>query len=198
MALPPRASWPLQDLANRWDCLRSDIVQWALTDHIQISAVIDPTLCDGETLIGLVSICAVCLTPMFLANRERSTPCRVRRIAPPGSSEWRHVVAPPEGILLDAHELIVTSSEVARFEEEYEVLRRANGSSGTGTRYDWEGMLAHLALQIFRRTVPETQGELVAEMQQWFIDRSPNAEAPDERSIRRRITPLWQAMHERA
>lgn len=59
-------------------------------------------------------------------------------------------------------------------------------------------MLAHLALQIHRRAVPETQGDLVAEMQQWFIDRSPKAEAPDERSIRRRITPLWQAMHERA
>lgn len=198
MALPPRPYWPLQDLANRWDCLRSDIVQWAVTDHIQISAVVGPTACSGGTLSGLVNICPVSLTPMFLANRECATPCRVRCIAPSDSTEWRHVIAPPEGILLDAQDLLVTSTEVVRFEEEYEVLRRANGSNGTGARYDWEGMLAHLALLIHKQAVPETQGELVADMQQWFIDRSPNAEAPDERSIRRRITPLWQAMHERA
>ncbi|WP_143089856.1 hypothetical protein [Tropicimonas isoalkanivorans] len=136
---------------------------------------------------------------MFLTNREYSTPCRVRKIAASGTTDWKHVLAPPEGILIDAQYLFVTSSEVARFEEEYDVLRRSNGSSSTGTKgYDWEGMLSHLALQIHRRAVPKTQGDLVAEMQQWFIDRSPNAEAPDERSIRRRITPLWQAMHERA
>ncbi|MCB1397189.1 MAG: hypothetical protein KDJ98_14760 [Rhodobacteraceae bacterium] len=41
---------------------------------------------------------------------------------------------------------------------------------------------------------PPTETELIAEMQDWFADRSGGVKMPDSRSIRRRITPIWRAV----
>jgi hypothetical protein len=31
-------------------------------------------------------------------------------------------------------------------------------------------------------------------MQEWFVEHSDGNDVPDERSIRRRITPIWRAL----
>jgi hypothetical protein len=55
-------------------------------------------------------------------------------------------------------------------------------------------MLQALALRIHERGIPASQGELVAEMQEWFVEHSDGNDVPDERSIRRRITPIWREL----
>ena len=65
---------------------------------------------------------------------------------------------------------------------------------GVTTPYDWEGMMVALIHRIDDRGLPSTQAELVAEMQDWFADRSDGKKMPDSRSIRRRITPIWRAL----
>lgn len=55
-------------------------------------------------------------------------------------------------------------------------------------------MLQAVALRIHERGLPASQGELVAEMQEWFVTHSNGNEVPDERSIRRRITPIWREL----
>ena len=69
-----------------------------------------------------------------------------------------------------------------------------SGSTGSVSPYDWEGMLQALVLRIYERGLPTSQGELVAEMQEWFVEHSDGNDVPDERSIRRRITPIWRAL----
>ncbi|WBU59621.1 hypothetical protein [Paracoccus albus] len=44
--------------------------------------------------------------------------------------------------------------------------------------------------------LPATQGEWVAEVQDWFAKTSPGREIPDESTIRRRLTPIWRALRE--
>jgi hypothetical protein len=39
------------------------------------------------------------------------------------------------------------------------------------------------------------QRDLVTEMQDWFIANSPDREAPDESTIRRRIRAIWQELN---
>ena len=52
-----------------------------------------------------------------------------------------------------------------------------------------------LIVRIHDDGLPLTQADLVAEMQHWFADRSDGTKMPDSRSIRRRITPIWRALH---
>lgn len=56
------------------------------------------------------------------------------------------------------------------------------------------GVQAALIVRIHDRGLPATQAELVAEMQDWFADRSDGKKMPDERSIRRKVTPIWRAL----
>ena len=65
---------------------------------------------------------------------------------------------------------------------------------GAATPYEWEGMNIALIVRIHDHGLPATQAELVAEMQDWFADRSDGKKMPDSRSIRRRITPIWRAL----
>ena len=70
----------------------------------------------------------------------------------------------------------------------------ASAGPGASTSYDWEGMNIALILRIFDHGLPDTQADLIAEMQEWFSDRSEGKKMPDSRSIRRRITPIWRAL----
>ncbi|MBK0327276.1 hypothetical protein I5535_08205 [Rhodobacteraceae bacterium F11138] len=88
-------------------------------------------------------------------------------------------------------------SEAQRFEEEHDIFKR-QGSTGPSFKYEWEEMLMHVVLRVYQHGVPESQKEFVSELQEWFIRRSKDGEAPDERSIRRRISPIWQALREDA
>jgi hypothetical protein len=65
---------------------------------------------------------------------------------------------------------------------------------GVTSPYDWEGMNVALIQRIHNQGLPATQGELVAELQDWFADRSDGKKMPDSRSIRRRITPIWKGL----
>ena len=91
-------------------------------------------------------------------------------------------------------DMMIRAEEVHAFEEENEMGRRVAAGPGVSTSYDWEGMNIALIVRIFDQGLPDTQADLVAEMQEWFADRSDGKKMPDSRSIRRRITPIWRAL----
>lgn len=74
-------------------------------------------------------------------------------------------------------DLVIHAESLARFEREHGLFRRVAPSVAQG--YDWEGFYGALILRIFRHGLPETQADLVAEMQEWFIANSANGDAPD-------------------
>ena len=47
------------------------------------------------------------------------------------------------------------------------------------------------------RGLPATQGELIAEVQDWFAQNSPTGEIPEESTTRKKIAPIWRALRER-
>ena len=55
-------------------------------------------------------------------------------------------------------------------------------------------MWVHVLQRVHEQGLPETQREFVSEIQEWFIRRSPDGDAPDERTIRRRLTPAWRTL----
>ena len=48
------------------------------------------------------------------------------------------------------------------------------------------------------RGIPATQVELIAEVQDWFAQNSPNGEIPDESTTRKKIAPIWRALRDTA
>ena len=39
--------------------------------------------------------------------------------------------------------------------------------------------------------------ELIAEVQDWFAQHSPNGEIPEESTTRKKVAPIWRALRER-
>ena len=94
-------------------------------------------------------------------------------------------------------DLMLLAEEVQKFEDERDLLRRPAGSAGSAPRYDWEGMTIMLFRRVNEQGVPATQAELIAEVQDWFAQNSPNGEIPEESTTRKKVAPIWRALRER-
>lgn len=104
------------------------------------------------------------------------------------------ITDPVCGIAVTVADMIIMADEVHAFEEDNDMIRRVASGPGVSTSYDWEGMIIALIVRIYDHGLPDTQADLVAELQEWFADRSEGKKMPDSRSIRRRITPIWRAL----
>lgn len=199
MALPQRVFFTLHETAARWGCTVSDIAGWATTGKLQIMTGIAPVQCGETPVAGQVVLSPMDLLPMFRRCGTGPQKGEVRRVLPPGGSDWLHITDPAEGVSVSIADMIIATEEVLRFEDEHDLLRRVVNGTGATSPYDWDGMTVALIKRIHDDGLPATQTELVAEMQDWFADRSNGAQMPDGRSIRRRITPIWRALrHEPA
>ncbi|MCW1932312.1 hypothetical protein [Pararhodobacter zhoushanensis] len=120
----------------------------------------------------------------------------IRRVQPLDRPDWLLITDPAEGIPVATVDMLIPAEEVHAFEDEHEMVRRVAGGQVSASPYDWDGMTIARIQRIHDHGLPVTQSELVAEMQDWFAERSDGAKMPDGRSIRRRITPVWRALKE--
>ena len=75
-----------------------------------------------------------------------------------------------------------------------DLLRRPAAHIGSTARYDWDGMYIALMVRIHDQGLPATQADWLGEVQEWFVVHGDGGEVPDERTIRRRLTPIWKAL----
>ena len=151
-------------------------------------------MCGDKIVAGEVIIAAFDILPMFRRCGTGRQTAWVRRVRTKDQTDWMLITNPAEGVEVSIADLLISGPHVYRFEEKNELFRRVSGSTGSVSPYDWEGMLQALVLRVHERGVPTSQGELVADMQEWFVEHSDGNDIPDERSIRRRITPIWRAL----
>lgn len=196
MALPPRVFFTLHELAARWGCNIADIAGWAEIGKFQIVTGIAPVRCGDEVVAGKVTLSPMDLLPLFRRCGTGPTEGRMRRIQPAGQQDWLLITDPADGISVTVADMLILAEDVHTFEEENDMVRRVTTGPGVTSPYDWDGMNVALIQRIHDCGLPESQGELVAEMQHWFADRSDGGKMPDGRSIRRRITPIWRALRQ--
>ena len=55
-------------------------------------------------------------------------------------------------------------------------------------------MSVEITRRVFEEGLPTSQAEWIRELQDWFAAQSETGEFPDERSIRRRLTPILKAV----
>lgn len=192
MSLPKRALFALSEAAARWGCQVADIAEWALSGHLEITVVIPPTCFEGEVLSDLVVIAPGDIMAMFRRCGTGPREGIIRRARALGGSEWRHIPPPAPGLTVTREDLMLSAAAVARFEEEHGVFRRVNPNVGKG--HDWEGFYGALIVRLFQRGLPEKQADLVGEMLDWFIANSTDGDAPDESTVRKRVSPILRML----
>jgi hypothetical protein len=194
MKLPKREFYTVHEVAARWGYTIADVAGWSAAGHFDILTGIPPAMCGDKVVAGEVIISAFDILPMFRRCGTGPQTAWLRRVRTKADTEWQLITDPVAGVEVSVADLLISGQHVHRFEEKNELFRRVSGSTGSVSPYDWEGMLQVLALRIHERGIPASQGELVAEMQEWFVEHSDGNDVPDERSIRRRITPIWREL----
>ena len=197
MNLPPRAFYSLTEISARWGCTAADLAGWAATDHLTLVTSIASVICGKEPAAGIVAVSAADMMRMFRRHGPSDEDCRVFRIRLPGRSEWQYITEPAEGVLIRVTDLMLMADEVHRFEDDRDFLRRPIAPTGSVPRYDWDGVNIMLFRRINDQGLPATQGELIAEVQDWFSQNSPSGEIPEESTTRKKIAPIWRALRER-
>lgn len=195
MGLPPRVFYTLSEVTALWNCQLADLAGWAAAQRFDIVTALPATCVNGTTLAGFVAVSVTDILPMFRRCGTGPTTQPLRRVRPLDQADWVLLPPPPDAITVTLADLLMMAEAVHRFEAEHGLLRRPVATSGREPDYDWEGMMLALIQRIHDHGLPATQAELVAEMQAWFADQSNGKKMPDERSIRRRITPIWRALH---
>ncbi|SNT18149.1 hypothetical protein [Antarctobacter heliothermus] len=196
MALPPRVFFTLQEIADRWGCPVSDMAGWAAMGTLKIVTGIPPIECGELRVAGLVQIQPTDVLPMFRRCGTGPHEAHLKRVRQLDREDWLYITAPEEGVLVSFSDLLILGQEVQRFEVVHNIFGRVAESAGLGDDgdYDWTGMNVEITRRVFEEGLPKSQGEWIRELQDWFAARSETGEFPDERSIRRRLTPILKAL----
>lgn len=198
MPLPARSFWTITEVAARWGCTPHDIISWATADRFEILTAIPPVTCGEATVTGMLAVSPIEIMPMFrrCGTGPRSLPIRMVRLQP--NAPLQRITEPSAGHTVEAADLVMRGEDVNLLEEEWGIAKRGPGNPhGPKEKYPWETMYAYLCKRIYEDGLPDALSELVGEIQEWFARRDPN-ETPDERTIRRRLQPIWDALRERA
>lgn len=194
MALPPRAFFNLHETASRWGCSIADIAGWATEGKLDIVTGIPLAICGTDKVSGKITVSPMDMLPLFRRGGTGPTVIKLLRIKPEGGDDWVYVTEPADGVEVSIADLMVTGQDVQRFEDDYDLLRRIGGGTGSLSPYDWEGMYVTMIQRIHEHGLPATQAELIGELQEWFANVAENSEVPDESTIRRRLRPFWRAL----
>lgn len=194
MALPPRVYFTLQEVAIRWDCTLADIAGWASVGRFDIVTAVAPIMVEMQVLAGFVAVAVTDILPMFRRCGTGPTKCLLRRVRPRDQEEWIVIADQQDWMEVTLADLLIMAEDVRRFEAAFDLARRPGAYSGSTARYDWDGMYIALMVRIYDQGLPVTQAEWLGEVQDWFVANSESGELPDERTIRRRLTPIWKAL----
>lgn len=194
MALPPRVYFTLHEAAARWDCTLADIAGWASVGRFDIVTGIAPFAAGSQVVTGFVAVSVTEILQMFRRCGTGPTRSHLRRVRPKDQDEWIMITDPAERIEVTVADLLIMAEDVRRFETDCDLLRRPASHIGSTARYDWDGMYIALMVRMHDQGLPATQAEWLGEVQEWFVATSESGEVPDERTIRRRLTPIWKAL----
>ncbi len=198
MTLPQRTFFTVQETTIRWDCSPHDLAGWAVAGKLEIVTAIEPIEQGGEILAGLVVVPVADILSMFWRWGGNQAARSIRRIRLPGQDGWIMIADPASHIEVELADLMLLADDVYRFEAQHGLASRWTDPGGAPSRYDWEGLYVALIRRVHHCGLPATQGEWIADAQAWFAEKSRIGDVPDERTMRRRLGPIWKSLQEDA
>lgn len=196
MGLPQRVFYTVHEAAARWGCTISDIAGWSGTGSLRVVTGIPSVECGERSASGLVQIQPTDILPIFRRCGTGPHSAPVKRIRPLEEEEWLHISAPEEGVIVSIGDVMILGNDVQRFEDAHNLFDRIAEGAGLGEDgdYDWVGMHVEITRRVFEEGLPVSQAEWIRELQDWFSNNSRDGTFPDERSIRRRLKPVLDAL----
>ena len=190
MAFPAQYFYSILEVAGRWGCTQTEVINYAMSDEINLVAGFQAVKFGTECAAGLMHVAGTEVRALFRPYGKGAKKIYVTQARQSANGAWTTITEPARGVRLTAADIMITAKEIDRFEEAHSIARTRSAGPGTPTKYDWEAFHFALFKRIFQRGFPTQQRELVAEMQEWFIANSVDGEAPDESTIRRRIKAI--------
>ena len=194
MAFPARCLFTIVEVSARWICSPTQIVDWAISDEIDLVAAFGQVKIGDENASGLLSVPGTEVRPLFRPFGDAAKKVYVKQARRPNTSTWLTITDPARGVRFTAADIMITAAEIERFEQAHDINRSRSGGPGAPGRYDWDGFHIALMKRILDRGLPATQTALIVEMQEWFIANSTHGSAPDESTIRQRIKVIWHTL----
>lgn len=197
MGLPQRIFYSVNEVAARWECSQADIAGWASVGYFDIVTVVPSiSIGDAQRIEGFVRVAVTDVLPILRGYGKAAKKVRLSRIRPWDDETWVFLEDLPagKGLKVQREDLLIMADQVRAFEAEHDLLRRPAAHIGSSPRYDWESMYISQIVRVFEQGLPDTQSEWIGEVQDWFAETSDDGQIPDERTIRRRLSPIWKAL----
>ena len=194
MGLPERVFYAVQEVAVRWDCRLTDLGGWAAKGEFSIVTTIASHQGTAQRLDGFVAISIGDIMPLLRQGRRALVEVPIGRVRPLGQQMWIEFAPESDAPSVHLEDLLILAEDVYRFEQEHDLLPRPSSGVGAPKRYDWESMYIAQIMRVHNEGIPESQTAWVAEIQEWFASSGSSSDVPDERTIRRRLAPVWKAL----
>lgn len=193
MALPNRAFFTIPEAAIKWDCSPAHIVGWSAAEKLELVTSVALVRAGGEQMAGMMIVHGADILPLFRADKEAPETIFLHRIKEMSdtAAEWKFIESPERGIEIAKDAIFIAQTEFERFAREIgmQVSRKY-----APPKYDWDAMYVALIRRIHNHGLPDTKIALINEMQEWFSRNSDTGEFPDERTMRARIYPVYDAI----
>jgi hypothetical protein len=170
------------------------VVQVSPSGQFNIVTAIAPVSHGFQLVAGFVVISVTDILHMFRRSGTAPSNSLLKRVRPTDQEDWILFANPADHIHVTVDDLLIMAEEVQRFEVDWDLLRRPSSHIGSTARYDWDGMYIAQIVRVHEQGVPASQADWLGEVQDWFVANSENGEVPDERTIRRRLTPIWKRL----
>lgn len=194
MGFPPKEFYTVDELASRWDTPPLKIIEWAMGRKIELVVALPEAEFEDGQEAEYAAVRASQVRPLFRSYADAERSVLISRATPPGADAPLRIVKPPDGARIMAADVMAVLAEVERFEEENELVRRVVVGPGAPTRHNWERFYVELCVRIHQHGLPETQKELVQDMEDWIMDDPNWGEPPDPSTIRKKVKVVWQRL----
>ena len=195
MAFPAQFFYSVLDVAGRWGCTQTEVINYAMSDEISLVAGFSAVKFGDDCAAGLMQVPGSEVRALFRPYGKGAKKIYVTQARQTAVDPWRTITEPVRGVRLAAADIMITAREIDRFAEAHGIGRTRNGGPGAPRKYDWDGFYVALFKRHYTDGFPIQMRDLVSGMQEWFIANSAEGEAPDESTIRRRIKAIWQELN---
>ena len=144
MAFPARCLFTILEASGRWICTQTQIVDWAISDEINLVAAFSAVQFGDQSAAGLLIVPGSAVRPLFRPFGDAAKKVYVKQARRPNTSVWLTITDPERGVRFTAADIMITADEIERFEHTHEINRPRSAGPGAPGRYDWDGF--HIAV----------------------------------------------------
>jgi len=136
MSFPARYYCSIVDVAGRWGCTQTEVVNWAISGELDLVAGFSPILSGDDPAAGLLIVSAFDMRPLFPLSGKAAKKVFVKQARRVGSEAFKLITKPARGLRLTAADIRITAREIDGFKQAHGIGRIRNAGPGARGRYD--------------------------------------------------------------